>query len=100
MGKTSVVSSMVSLSETILYGGQPLHQHGAIQVVALLVNLVFSMQFLAITASNSLEHLELFAGDCSVTRAEHMDRGGTNTFICIKPIPFDVLLNGIYIYTP
>ena len=66
---------MVPFLETTLYDCQPLCQHGAIEVVALLVNLVFSMQFLPITASNALEHLELFAGDCSVTRAEHMDRG-------------------------
>ena len=69
---------MVSLSEVSVVANRCMHQHGAIQVVALLVNLVFSMQFLPITASNALDHLELFAGDCSVTRAEHMDRAKQN----------------------
>lgn len=39
------------------------------QVVALLVNLVFSLN-LPLSPSDQLEHLELFAGDMSVTRGE------------------------------
>ena len=39
------------------------------EVVALLVNLVFSLN-LPLSPSDQLEHLELFAGDMSVTRGE------------------------------
>ena len=41
----------------------------------MLVSMIFSIRALPISPTNELRHLELFAGDCSVSRAEHMDRG-------------------------
>jgi hypothetical protein len=46
------------------------------KVVALIVNLVMGLPGLDYTPSNVLHHLELFAGDCAVSRAEHMDCRG------------------------
>lgn len=43
------------------------------KVVALLVNMIFAVPYLEISRKNALDHLELFAGDCSITRAEHQD---------------------------
>ena len=40
------------------------------KVVAILVNMVFALPYLTYSQANTLQHLELFAGDCSVTRAE------------------------------
>lgn len=46
------------------------------KVVALLVNLVMGMPGLDYAKSSTLQRLELFAGDCSVSRGEHMDSWG------------------------
>ena len=43
------------------------------KVVALLVNLLFACQSLEFSKANELQHVELFAGDCAVTRAEGED---------------------------
>lgn len=42
------------------------------------MNMVFSLNYLKFTADNQLQHLELFAGDCSVTRGEYSDMGRKN----------------------
>jgi len=39
-------------------------------VVAVLVNMIFACQTLQFSRANELDHVELFAGDCSVTRGE------------------------------
>lgn len=41
----------------------------------MLVNMVFGLQYLDFNRENELQHVELFAGDCSVTCGEAMDRG-------------------------
>ena len=46
------------------------------KVVALIVNLVMGLPGLDYSPSSVLHHLELFAGDCAVSRGEHMDFGG------------------------
>lgn len=46
----------------------------SIKVVAVLVNMIFSCQLLEFTKGNELQHVELFAGDCAVTRGEMADR--------------------------
>ncbi|CAK9103962.1 unnamed protein product [Durusdinium trenchii] len=42
-------------------------------VVAVLVNMVFGLQYLDFNRENELQHVELFAGDCSVTCGEAME---------------------------
>lgn len=40
----------------------------------MLVNMVFGLSCLDLSQKNQIDHLELFAGQCSVSRAEYMDR--------------------------
>lgn len=47
------------------------HSH---KVVAILVNMVFGLP-LPFSAANQIQHLELFAGDCAVSRSEQADKG-------------------------
>ena len=44
-----------------------------VQVIALLVNAIFAIPSLQWSPSNEISHLELFAGDCAVTRGEFQD---------------------------
>lgn len=44
----------------------------------MLVNAIFAMQCFEWHPSRELDHLELFAGDCSVTRGEFQDSDGKN----------------------
>ena len=44
------------------------------QVIAVLVNAIFAMPNLQWGPSHEIDHLELFAGDCAVTRGEFQDR--------------------------
>lgn len=47
------------------------HSH---KVAAILVNMVFGLP-LPFSAANQIQHLELFAGDCAVSRSEQADKG-------------------------
>ena len=46
--------------------------------------MVFSLHCLKFTADNQLHHLELFAGDCGVTRGEYSDMGRKKHVVCSK----------------
>lgn len=48
------------------------------------MNMVFGLSYLDFSPSNELQHVELFAGDCSVTRNEVADRG-SNTKMVVVP---------------
>lgn len=57
------------------------------KVVAVLVNMVFALPGLTYSPTNVLQHLELFAGDCSVTRAEVAETRLTFVFIKNESLP-------------
>ena len=42
-------------------------------MLAILVNCIFSLDYLDFSASKEVDSLELFAGDCAVSRGEMMD---------------------------
>lgn len=48
------------------------------KVIAVLVNMVFAQPFIEFSKQAEIQHLELFAGDCSVSRSEHADTGAGN----------------------
>ena len=53
------------------------------EVLCVLVCMIFSMNTLPISPANELQHLELFAGDCAASRAEHMDTGLLSTWLML-----------------
>ena len=68
----------------------------SIKVVAVLVNMIFSCQLLEFTKGNELQHVELFAGDCAVTRGEMADRVSAQK----QRLKHVVYIMQIYIYIP
>ena len=49
------------------------------QVVAILVNMLFSLPYLRFARDHEIQHLELFAGDCSVSKGEHQEWGNVES---------------------
>lgn len=45
------------------------------KVVAMLVTALFANTSLEFSKANELHHVELFAGDCAVSRGEGLDKG-------------------------
>lgn len=44
------------------------------KVVAVLVTMLFSLPYLRFARNHEIQHLELFAGDCSVSKGEYEER--------------------------
>lgn len=62
-GSGSHLAANVNLRSVFVY----------IQVLATLINAIFALDYLKFTAGTEIDSLELFAGDCSVSRGETMD---------------------------
>ena len=57
--------------------------------------MIFACQTLEFSRANELDHLELFAGDCSVTRGELSDRGSSTKKVLLSPKSLSMVGNQI-----